>query len=96
MRVELMAAESSSNRGKKDSAASGLLNSPTRPNDDVEDPVKSPPHSPNNSSTRKACYAVLQSWVSKKFMTGWSLMVSSALYMRGLALKYLALDSSHQ
>ncbi|KAG6388569.1 hypothetical protein SASPL_149998 [Salvia splendens] len=57
MRVELMAAESSSNRGKKDSAASGLLNSPTRPNDDVEDPVKSPPHSPNNSSTRKGSHA---------------------------------------
>ncbi|XAR48649.1 hypothetical protein NMG60_11031537 [Bertholletia excelsa] len=36
---------------------------------DSEDPAKSPPHSPN-SSTRKACYAVLQSWVSKKFMTG--------------------------
>ncbi|KAH9691812.1 protein LIKE COV 2 [Citrus sinensis] len=36
---------------------------------DPEDVPKSPPHSPN-SSTRKACYAVLQSWVSKKFMTG--------------------------
>ncbi|XP_052201916.1 protein LIKE COV 2-like [Diospyros lotus] len=36
---------------------------------DPEDPPKSPPHSPS-SSTRKACYAVLQSWVSKKFMTG--------------------------
>ncbi|KAF7129118.1 hypothetical protein RHSIM_Rhsim10G0144700 [Rhododendron simsii] len=36
---------------------------------DAEDPVKSPPNSPN-SSTRKACYYVLQSWVSKKFMTG--------------------------
>lgn len=36
--------------------------------DDDEDPQKSPP-SPD-SSTRKACYAVLQSWVSKKFMTG--------------------------
>ncbi|KAK4348688.1 hypothetical protein RND71_031443 [Anisodus tanguticus] len=34
-----------------------------------EDPVMSPPSSPK-SSTRKACYAVLQSWVSKKFMTG--------------------------
>ncbi|GFP86920.1 hypothetical protein PHJA_000835800 [Phtheirospermum japonicum] len=69
MRVELMAAESSSNRGKKESTAA-LSNSP-RPNDDVEeDLVKSPPHSPNNSSTRKACYAVLQSWASKKFMTG--------------------------
>ncbi|XP_020260068.1 protein LIKE COV 2-like [Asparagus officinalis] len=36
---------------------------------DPEDPAKSPPTSPN-SSTRKACCAVLQSWVSKKFMTG--------------------------
>ncbi|KAG6604260.1 Protein LIKE COV 2, partial [Cucurbita argyrosperma subsp. sororia] len=36
---------------------------------DPEDPVKSPPSSPN-SSTRKACCYVLQSWVSKKFMTG--------------------------
>ncbi|EXC12327.1 hypothetical protein L484_004475 [Morus notabilis] len=36
---------------------------------DSEDESKSPPNSPN-SSTRKACYAVLQSWVSKKFMTG--------------------------
>ncbi|CAK9154166.1 unnamed protein product [Ilex paraguariensis] len=35
----------------------------------VEDPEYSPPNS-TNSSTRKACYAVLQSWVSKKFMTG--------------------------
>ncbi|KAL1824880.1 protein LIKE COV 2 [Daucus carota subsp. sativus] len=37
----------------------------------VEDPhhlSKSPV--PPNSSTRKACYAVLQSWVSTKFMTG--------------------------
>ncbi|GLT75188.1 hypothetical protein SLA2020_469300 [Shorea laevis] len=37
--------------------------------DDPEDPVKSPPTSPN-SSTRQACCFVLQSWVSKKFMTG--------------------------
>uniref|UniRef100_A0A0E0DRW7 COV1-like protein n=1 Tax=Oryza meridionalis TaxID=40149 RepID=A0A0E0DRW7_9ORYZ len=38
---------------------------------DPEDPVKSPPRptSPANS-TRKACFAVLQSWVSRKFMTG--------------------------
>ncbi|XP_041005964.1 protein LIKE COV 2-like [Juglans microcarpa x Juglans regia] len=35
-----------------------------------EDPTKSSPSSPNNSSTRKACCFVLQSWVSKKFMTG--------------------------
>jgi uncharacterized membrane protein len=34
-----------------------------------EDPAKSPPTSPN-SSTRRACCFVLQSWVSKKFMTG--------------------------
>nr|GMD91153.1 protein LIKE COV 2-like [Ipomoea batatas] len=40
-----------------------------RTGQDPEDPAKSPPNSPN-SSTRKACYAVLQSWVSKKFMTG--------------------------
>lgn len=31
-----------------------------------EDPVESPPNSP----TREACCFVLQSWVSKKFMTG--------------------------
>ncbi|CAK9313828.1 unnamed protein product [Citrullus colocynthis] len=37
--------------------------------DHDDDTPKSPPPSPN-SSTRKACYAVLQSWVSKKFMTG--------------------------
>jgi uncharacterized membrane protein len=37
--------------------------------EDPDDSAKSPPNSPN-SSTRKACYAVLQSWVSKKFMTG--------------------------
>ncbi|URE09186.1 hypothetical protein MUK42_24335 [Musa troglodytarum] len=36
---------------------------------DPEDPAKAPPTSPS-SSTRKACCAVLQSWVSKKFMTG--------------------------
>ncbi|KAK9904513.1 hypothetical protein M0R45_000657 [Rubus argutus] len=36
---------------------------------DPEDPATSPPTSPN-SSTRKACCFVLQSWVSKKFMTG--------------------------
>ncbi|PKU68631.1 protein LIKE COV 2 isoform X1 [Dendrobium catenatum] len=37
--------------------------------EDCEDPAKSPPNSPN-SSTRKACCALIQSWVSKKFMTG--------------------------
>lgn len=37
--------------------------------EDPEDPAKAPPNSPN-SSTRKACCYFLQSWVSKKFMTG--------------------------
>lgn len=37
--------------------------------DDPEDPLKSTSGSPN-SSTRKACCYFLQSWVSKKFMTG--------------------------
>jgi len=36
---------------------------------DTEDPLKLPPNPPN-SSTREACFAVLQSWLSKKFMTG--------------------------
>ncbi|XP_058090948.1 protein LIKE COV 2-like [Magnolia sinica] len=38
-------------------------------NEDPEDPEKCLINS-QNSSTRKACYAVLQSWISKKFMTG--------------------------
>ncbi|XP_048128441.1 protein LIKE COV 2-like isoform X2 [Rhodamnia argentea] len=37
---------------------------------DPEDPVKARPPSPPNSSTRQACCYVLQSWISKKFMTG--------------------------
>lgn len=37
--------------------------------EDPEDPAKSPPNSPN-SSTRKACCFFIQSWASKKFMTG--------------------------
>ncbi|XP_042402358.1 protein LIKE COV 2-like [Zingiber officinale] len=36
---------------------------------DPENPAKAPPATPS-SSTRKACFAVLQSWVSKKFVTG--------------------------
>ncbi|KAH6791841.1 hypothetical protein C2S52_002318 [Perilla frutescens var. hirtella] len=36
---------------------------------DLEDPSKSPSTSPD-SSTRRACCFFLQSWVSKKFMTG--------------------------
>ncbi|KAM3404313.1 hypothetical protein ACQJBY_007419 [Aegilops geniculata] len=39
---------------------------------DPEDPVKSPPRPTSPAtSTRQACFAVLQSWVSRKFMTGW-------------------------
>ncbi|KAL2905796.1 Protein LIKE COV 2 [Bienertia sinuspersici] len=37
--------------------------------DDPEDPAKAPLTS-SNSSPREACCYVLQSWVSKKFMTG--------------------------
>ncbi|AQK93576.1 COV1-like protein [Zea mays] len=38
---------------------------------DSEDPAKSPPRpSSPGTSTRKAFFAVLQSWVSRKFMTG--------------------------
>ncbi|VAH07779.1 hypothetical protein VPH35_009461 [Triticum aestivum] len=38
---------------------------------DPEDPVKSPPRPTSPAtSTRQACFAVLQSWVSRKFMTG--------------------------
>ncbi|KAI4365479.1 hypothetical protein MLD38_021460 [Melastoma candidum] len=38
-------------------------------NRDPEDPAKSPPNSPNSSPRRACCY-VLQSWMSRKFMTG--------------------------
>ncbi|XP_073294842.1 protein LIKE COV 2-like [Primulina huaijiensis] len=64
-----MAEESSSSRKESTVALTSSTNS-TRQSEDVDDLLKSPSHSPNNSSTRKACYAVLQSWVSKKFMTG--------------------------
>ncbi|CAI9777599.1 unnamed protein product [Fraxinus pennsylvanica] len=50
-------------------ATSVPLSQGSREEEDPEDPVKSPPNSPN-SSTHKACCFVLQSWVSKKFMTG--------------------------
>ncbi|CAN8302562.1 unnamed protein product [Cochlearia groenlandica] len=43
-----------------------------------QDSRKSPPNSPN-SSTRKACYGVLQSWVSKKFMTGFVVLFPVAV-----------------
>ncbi|XP_068658516.1 protein LIKE COV 2-like [Aristolochia californica] len=48
------------------------------PGEDPEDPEKSPPNSPT-SSTRKACYVVLQSWVSKKFMTGCVVLLPVAI-----------------
>ncbi|WCJ43335.1 hypothetical protein M5689_024081 [Euphorbia peplus] len=53
----------------KESESSSLNQGLTHRASDPEDVPKSPPPSPN-SSTSKACYAVLQSWVSKKFMTG--------------------------
>ncbi|KAG9151739.1 hypothetical protein Leryth_002017 [Lithospermum erythrorhizon] len=37
--------------------------------EDPEDPIKREPSS-SNSSTREACCFILQSWISKKFMTG--------------------------
>ncbi|CAA2969777.1 LIKE COV 2 [Olea europaea subsp. europaea] len=67
-------AEDSNNRAKKESTLIPSSSNSPRHTQDIEieadDPVKSPPNSANNSSTRKACYAVLQSWASKKFMTG--------------------------
>ncbi|CAI0625734.1 unnamed protein product [Linum tenue] len=54
---------------KESSSSSSEKQDLTRHESDSEDVPKSPPSSPG-SSTRKACYAVLQSWVSKKFMTG--------------------------
>lgn len=95
MRVELMAAESSNNRGKKESTASGLLSSP-RLNDDVEDPVKSPPLSPNNSSTRKvncSLFCSLLRFVAAKFVIGNSSFTVSLLYVVWLLLLFfLELD----
>lgn len=42
----------------------------SRAAEDPEDAAKAPLNSSNGSSTREACCFVLQSWVSKKFMTG--------------------------
>ncbi|KAJ6405491.1 hypothetical protein OIU84_013455 [Salix udensis] len=53
----------------KELTSSSLSQGLTHHGPDPDDIPKSPPESPN-SSTRKACYAVLQSWASKKFMTG--------------------------
>ncbi|XP_022895196.1 protein LIKE COV 2-like [Olea europaea var. sylvestris] len=68
-------AEDGNNRAKKESTLVPSSSNLPRQTQDIEiedpdDPVKSVPNSANNSSTREACYAVLQSWVSKKFMTG--------------------------
>lgn len=38
--------------------------------EDPEDPIKTTPSSSSNSSTREACCFILQSFISKKFMTG--------------------------
>ncbi|XP_061355597.1 protein LIKE COV 2-like [Gastrolobium bilobum] len=54
---------------EKESTSIPLSQSDNASCEDPEDPAKSPPTSPN-SSTRRACCFVLQSWVSKKFMTG--------------------------
>ncbi|OAY35987.1 protein LIKE COV 2 [Manihot esculenta] len=53
---------------EKEESTSIPLSHPDNTGDDPEDSAKSPPSS--NSSTREACCYVLQSWVSKKFMTG--------------------------
>ncbi|KAL1337486.1 hypothetical protein AAHE18_10G142700 [Arachis hypogaea] len=54
---------------EKESTSIPLSQADNASSEDPEDPAKSPPNSPN-SSTRRACCFVLQSWVSKKFMTG--------------------------
>ncbi|KAG5019388.1 hypothetical protein AAZX31_06G141900 [Glycine max] len=54
---------------EKESTSIPLSQGDNASRDDPEDPAKSPLSSPN-SSTRRACCFVLQSWVSKKFMTG--------------------------
>ncbi|KAL3603683.1 hypothetical protein D5086_004542 [Populus alba] len=59
----------------KELASSSLSQGLNHHGSDPDDIPKSPPGSPN-SSTRKACYAVLQSWASKKFMTGWYVAVT--------------------
>ncbi|XP_076899297.1 protein LIKE COV 2-like [Bidens hawaiensis] len=55
--------------GLKESTSSSTIISQHDSIATEQDTLKSAPNSPN-SSTRKAFYAVLQSWVSKKFMTG--------------------------
>ncbi|GAB2226201.1 hypothetical protein Droror1_Dr00022002 [Drosera rotundifolia] len=52
-------------------AAEESTSVPLSPADgDPEDPAKAPLTSSSKSSTRQACCYVLQSWVSRKFMTG--------------------------
>ncbi|AEE31947.1 unnamed protein product [Arabidopsis thaliana] len=59
-------------------ATTSSLSQGLTPHQDPDDAPKSPPNSPN-SSTRKACYGVLQSWVSKKFMTGFVVLFPVAV-----------------
>lgn len=54
---------------EKDATSVPLSQAVEEEEEDPENPVKSSPSS-SNSSTRKACCFILQSWVSKKFMTG--------------------------
>ncbi|KAJ8771706.1 hypothetical protein K2173_026883 [Erythroxylum novogranatense] len=53
----------------KEVTSSSLSQGLTHPDPDPDDRPKSPPTSPT-SSARKASCAVLQSWVSKKFLSG--------------------------
>lgn len=50
-----MAEESSSSRKKESTVALTCSTNSTRQSEDVDDLVKSPSHSPNDSSTRKVC-----------------------------------------
>ncbi|KAH9308348.1 hypothetical protein KI387_036259, partial [Taxus chinensis] len=63
-----------------------------RGEDDVEDPSKTSPNSPNAyNSSRKAFYAVLQSWVSKKFMSGCVVLfpVAITFYITWLFIQFV-------
>ncbi|GER34457.1 hypothetical protein STAS_10684, partial [Striga asiatica] len=70
-----MAAESSSNRGKKESTAA--LSSSPRQDDDVKDLVKSLPHSPNNSSTSKVC-----AFTTRAFFDSWAVYSPMHIFLR--------------
>nr|CAD1838677.1 unnamed protein product [Ananas comosus var. bracteatus]CAD1838736.1 unnamed protein product [Ananas comosus var. bracteatus] len=55
---------------------------------DPEDPVKSAPSS-SNSSPSKACCAVLQSWISRKFMTGCSFPVAVTFFITWWLIQFV-------